>query len=246
MSEPENRIELLRRLRTTDQPIAYGQAPIVHVKKTPPKGIGIGIFLAVAIATLIGGIALNKSFSTSCERALIWGALAACIYWLSPIWIFLYGVIRYRGLPAKTLLDEFSLSQKWITCLTLSFGLTCVVDIALLKVFHWWHSTHPHFHYSAHPIFSDRGISGIFDFSQFLGVWLFFLIITGLGVILLFSRSRPTSENLKTKKGKKAEEAPERSEIAFTPSFKLWVGKVLAGSLRAPIRLVLRQTSRSA
>ncbi len=174
MPEPENRVELLRRLRATDQPIAYGQAPTVNIQKTSPTGLGIGFFITVAIITFIGSLAFNKGFLLSANRAIAWGVLAACIYWLFPVLVILYSIVRYRALPDITILDDFSSGQKWITCLALSFGLTLATDVTLLKIFHWWHNIHPHFHYLVHSSVFVGGFRGIFSLSQFLGVWLIF------------------------------------------------------------------------
>ena len=262
----ENPIEHLRMLRNVDDNstrLEYGLAPRVILSAHPPAGLGYVIFVVVSIASLISCLAFGKTFWVSLNNALSWGLMAAVVYLLLPILFFLIllakrflkSITRFFASSASSasssvdstgsadaihyvdLINKFSSSQKWFTCLALSFALATGIDTLLPKVFKLWQKTHPHFYYRVHQTILGGGAVGALNVSQFLAAWLFFLVLTGLFLVLLFralnkqalSPSQFLPPQVMSKRSKRvkkasAKNAKNKSEAVCEQPFGLWVG----------------------
>ena len=222
MENSINPVEHLRGLRLAGDNIEYGEFPTVTLSPTPPASMGIGVFVLVGIFSLIGSLAFNKGFWVSIGHAISWGFMAAIAYLSLPVLFFFVWLIRRIKNPDAVFINKLSSSQKWLTCSAISFVITTGIDIAVLKIFKWWHSTHPHFHYTAHQIIVGKEFVGGFSVSQFLGVWVLVLIVVGFFLAILFGSQMAPPQVRRHIKNKKHMKSPK---IDSEPPFGLWVGE---------------------
>lgn len=222
MDDSIDPIEHLRNLRLEANPIEYGESPSLALSPTTPAGMGFGIFIFVAIGSFIGYLAFGRGFWESFGRGFSCGVLAAFAYLLWPILSFFIWLIIRKKYPDANFVKTLSSSQKWFTCIALSFALTVGIDIATLKIFKWWKISHPLFHYQAHHIYMVKGLIGGFGAAKFFALWGSVFIVLGLLLMILFSSQISPSQIKPQRSGNKNRQKPPK--IDSEPFFSLWVG----------------------
>ncbi len=205
-------IENLRDLRLNGSalPPTHGEAPIVEFTNDGGGWVGGGIAIIVSIISffilwaIFAWLHKEGAALAAVSYGLSAGIWAAVLYYVYPVFLMLFVLVKHNQLPTRAMVKEHSVAQRIASCILISFGLVYI------------------FNHGLGIILSLSQIHPSLKSTYITVLWHYVVISIALGVALACIAPRILPKEVKSgpKRAKsKRIISPENAE------FGLWVGR---------------------